>query len=156
MLPYSYARSEASMPKSTHNKQTRTPAEWLELMNRNVIEGMARIALGDVPCGICRGAGVTRYQPARGQDKLLERTCESCYGSGKEKISPELSGQMYAQLAKYVYPQLMQMEVRTDPATAAPALQIVFVEPKRPCRRLLRHRTPLILGNQWLSCPGVL
>ena len=56
------------------------------------------------------GAGETKYQPAHGHDKLLERTCESCYGSGKEKISPELKARMYAELAQYVRPKRKAIE----------------------------------------------
>lgn len=59
-----------------------------------------------VPCGVCMGAGKTKYRA--GADK--ERTCESCYGSGKEKISPELSGRMYAEIAQYVLPKRKAIE----------------------------------------------
>ncbi len=49
-------------------------------------EVAAMIAKGELPCMVCRGKGKTKYQPARGEIK--ERTCESCYGSGREKIAP--------------------------------------------------------------------
>jgi DnaJ-class molecular chaperone len=86
-------------------------------LNCDPIEGMAKIAAGDVPCGTCHGKGKTKYQAAKGEAKLLERTCESCYGSGKEKISPELKGRMYEQLAKYKHPQLKAIEHSGEIAT---------------------------------------
>jgi len=43
---------------------------------------------GKLPCGVCRGKGKTKYQPAKGENRLLERTCQSCYGSGFERLSP--------------------------------------------------------------------
>ena len=44
---------------------------------------------GQVPCGVCRGKGKTRYQAAHSNDKTFERTCMSCYGSGFERLSPD-------------------------------------------------------------------
>ena len=33
-----------------------------------------------------------------------------CYGSGKEKISPELKGRMYAEIAQYALPKRKAIE----------------------------------------------
>lgn len=74
-------------------------------------EYSARIVIGDVPCGVCHGIGATKFQPARGQQKLSKRTCESCYGSGKERLSPELRQKADAELLKYCEPQLKAIEV---------------------------------------------
>ncbi|MBZ5607253.1 MAG: hypothetical protein LAP38_03275 [Acidobacteriia bacterium] len=95
--------------KGTPNKLTREAIEILERLGCNPIEGMARIAQGDVPCRVCRGKGKTLYQPARGKE-LAERTCESCYGRGLEIITPELSGKMYAELAQYIFPKRKAIE----------------------------------------------
>jgi hypothetical protein len=95
--------------KGAPNKLTREAIEILERLGCNPIEGMARIAAGDVPCRVCRGKGKTLYQPAHGKE-LAERTCESCYGSGMEIITPELSGKMYAELANYIYPKRKAVE----------------------------------------------
>jgi len=95
--------------KGTPNKLTKEAIEILERLGCNPIEGMAKIAAGDIPCRVCRGKGKTLYQPARGKE-LAERTCESCYGSGKEIITPELSGKMYAELANYIYPKRRAIE----------------------------------------------
>lgn len=72
----------------------------------------AKIASGDVQCGVCHGKGSTKFQPAHGQSKLADRTCESCYGSGKERISPELKQKAADSLGKYCQPQLKQIEVQ--------------------------------------------
>src|SRR5215831_4695347 len=71
---------------------------------------MARIAENDLPCGVCRGSGKTKYQPKREAKEYLERICESCYGSGKEACSPELRGKMYSELAQYIAPKRKAVE----------------------------------------------
>jgi hypothetical protein len=95
--------------------------------NEDALEEMRRIARGDVPCGVCHGKGKTKYQPARRSEngewivsdpdagKLAERTCLSCYGSGKEIISPELKAKMWGEIAKYERPQLKAVQVNGDP-----------------------------------------
>jgi hypothetical protein len=87
------------------NKRTQEAQAIMERLGLDPLEGMIKIVLDDVPCLTCRGAGTTKYQPANGKDKLLERTCKSCDGSGKEKISPELKGKMLTELAQYKYPK---------------------------------------------------
>ena len=66
------------------------------------------------PCGVCRDSGRTNYQP-RGENKELgERTCESCYGSGRENCSPELRGKMYSELAQYIAPKRKAVEINAE------------------------------------------
>ncbi len=48
--------------------------------------------------------------PEATEQKSGERTCQSCWGSKLEKISPELKHAAYKELAKYTYPQLKQIE----------------------------------------------
>ena len=67
------------------------------------------IASGEVPCGTCHGKGVTKVKAANGT--FFDRTCESCYGSLLEKVTPDLRGKMYAELAKYRHPQLKSVEM---------------------------------------------
>lgn len=90
-------------------KIEQTAAEICSGMQHSPILGMIKIARGDVPCAVCHGAGKTKFQPLNG-DEPGERTCQSCWGSGKEAISPELRGKMEAELAKYVHPQLRSIE----------------------------------------------
>ena len=96
--------------QGTPNRRNLEVQELLARLDCDPIEGMVLIAQGKVPCGVCMGAGKTKYQPAHGHDKLLERTCESCYGSGKEKISPELKGRMLAEIAHYHRPKRKAIE----------------------------------------------
>ncbi len=96
--------------KGTLNRLNSEANQRLAELDCDPIEGMVKIALGEVPCSVCRGKGRTKYQPAKGKDKLAERTCESCYGSGKEIISPELKGKMFAELAQYVAPKRKAVE----------------------------------------------
>lgn len=81
------------------------------------IERMARIADGNVPCGVCMGTGFTKYQPGTaledaltGETVLKERRCQSCWQSGKEKISPELRGKMLEILSRKIHPDLKAVE----------------------------------------------
>lgn len=80
------------------------------------IERMALIADGNVPCGTCHGLGKTKYQSGTqidgedGEYVLAERRCQSCWGSGKEKISPDLRGKMLDALSKKIHPDLKAME----------------------------------------------
>jgi hypothetical protein len=71
-------------------------------------EGMAHIAMNNLPCGVCRGTGKTRYK--RDDGELHERVCQSCYGTLYEACSPEVRGKMYTELAKYCAPQLKAIE----------------------------------------------
>src|SRR5215469_2800753 len=79
-----------------------------------VTHSQVRIAENDLPCGVCRGTGKTKYQPKREQKEYLERVCESCYGSGMENCSPELRGKMYSELAQYIAPKRKAVEVNTQ------------------------------------------
>lgn len=118
----------AGRKKGTPNVLTRTATEIMARLGHDPIEGMVLIAMGEVPCSVCHGKRKTKYQPANGEDKLLERTCQSCYGSGKEKISPELKGKMEAELAKYRYPTLRQIEHTGNTPNERRDVQIIFIE----------------------------
>lgn len=63
--------------------------------------------LGLRPCPNCNATG---WLSEATEQKSGERTCQSCWGSKLEKISPELKHAAYKELAKYTYPQLKQIE----------------------------------------------
>ncbi len=63
-------------------------------------------------CSVCRGKGKTEFQPARGASGI--RRCQSCWGSGKETISPELRVNTSLQLLNYGYPKLQAIEHTGD------------------------------------------
>ena len=118
--------------KGTPNKETRTLQEKLDSLGCDPIEGMALIASGKVPCGVCHGEGKTRYK-VPGTNKVGERLCESCYGTLLEHISPDLRGRMYAEIAQYLLPKRKALEVTG--ADGGP-LQVTLAEVIRARRQL--------------------
>ncbi len=104
--------------------------EYLESAGFNPFEVLMEIALGNLPCNVCRGKGKTRYQAGTGREKTFERTCQSCYGSGFERISPADRARASSELAKYVQPQMKQIDVQG--AGGGPVhsrLELVLVRP---------------------------
>lgn len=119
-------------PKGVPNKRTLEIEERLANMGCHPLEGMAMIASGDVPCGTCHGGLKTRYRLPEGHhakscavnkramavvpkcdcEGIGLRTCESCYGTNKERVTPQLRAQMYAELAQYVAPKRKAIEVK--------------------------------------------
>ncbi len=93
----------------------RPPQKTLALINNQTLE-----------CGVCRGSGVTKYQPKRqsGVDlsnpesiadwaegkfapepeelELKERKCQSCYGSGFERLKPAEVERAASSLLKFL------------------------------------------------------
>jgi hypothetical protein len=106
--------------------------EILARMEFDPIEFMIEIAQGKLPCGACHGAGVTKFQPARGQQKLAERTCESCYGSGKERVTPDLRGRMAEQVARYAYPTYKQIDHNGAPPGSVSIQKVLVLLPGQP------------------------
>lgn len=90
---------------------------------------MALIASGEVPCGTCHASGKTRYR-IPGTDKVGERLCESCYGTLLEKVTPQLRGQMYAELAQYVAPKRKAIEHSAAEGQDIPTWVVVRPQPK--------------------------
>ncbi len=53
--------------KGTPNKSSASVREKLERLSCDPIEGMATIAMNNLPCGVCRSEGRTRYRLPDGQ-----------------------------------------------------------------------------------------
>ena len=83
--------------KGTPNKKTAAIAERLERLGCDPIEGMAKIALGDVPCLACKGEGSVRWS---GSDAAYR--CDACNGGGRDAVPIELRAKMMVELAQYV------------------------------------------------------
>jgi hypothetical protein len=83
----------------TPNKATADVKAKLAAMGADPIRGMALIAMGEVPCVQCKGGAPD---------------CPRCHGTGQEPISAELQGRMWAELAKYVAPQMRSTETKID------------------------------------------
>lgn len=120
--------------KGQPNRATVDIVEKLQRLGCDPVAGMASIADNNLPCGVCRGTGVTRYAlpeaqqgdcdrcaPANRKNCLWcsgtgiktigERTCQSCYKTLFEAVSPELRGKMHAELTQYILPKRKALEV---------------------------------------------
>lgn len=69
-----------------------------------------QIMRNELPCTVCRGKGMTRFQPGGGKDPT-ERVCQSCWGSGMEQLDPELIAKVTMEEKKYHLPQRKAIEV---------------------------------------------
>ena len=101
---------------------------------------------GKVPCGVCHGKGKTKYQPRRKKidgmwvdtvseseerdPKLAERTCQSCYGSGLERLSPAERLRAALELIEYGYAKKKAIEVTNPDGTLRPSWEVVILETK--------------------------
>ena len=79
------------------------------------IEGMAMIMMQRCLCPTCGGALQARYSIGRfgiylDPDQGATMTCRTCWGTGREPISPELRGKMAAELAQYIAPKRKALE----------------------------------------------
>lgn len=120
----------------TPNKGNQTAQEVLARLGHCPYEGMALIAMNEVPCGECRGTGRKRYKlpdalqnrpcpcikdakpnpqcrdcSGLGVKLSSERECQSCWGDLYEACSPELRGKMDAELGQYVGSKRKAVEV---------------------------------------------
>ena len=66
----------------------------------NPIEGMAYIAMGNVPCPICHAVGVN----------MQGQRCSSCKGTGRDIVPTKLRAEMFKELATYVAPKRRAIE----------------------------------------------
>lgn len=138
-------RPGSGRPKGSICKATQDVLATAARLKCNPFEVMAWIVKGELPCSVCRGKGKTQYQPSRetrlidgmrvlvvnaeGEAKLKERTCLSCYGSGKEIIAPELRGKMAGELANYLAPKRKAIEhTGSDGGPVQAAVTVKFVK----------------------------
>lgn len=106
--------------KGTPNRRSKDIADTLKRLGCDPIEGMARIAIADIPCLVCEGSKKAKYSldsdgkgyrvfvfdPENGKDTW----CRRCLGKGVEPITPELRGKMNAELAQYIHPKRKAIE----------------------------------------------
>lgn len=88
-------------PVGSPNKRSGMLRDRLKAMGCDPVEITARIAMNDVPCGVCRGKLKTKYRIPESDD-LAERVCMSCYGTGMESVNPELRFKASAELLSYI------------------------------------------------------
>ena len=103
----------------TPNRDTQRVFEILDKLGVDPIEGMARIAIGDVPCFECVEPHMTQIRTVVGLEEGQEQVplpaadpgCPRCKGKGKEQVSLDLRANMHRQLAGYTYPARRAVEV---------------------------------------------
>src|SRR5689334_10116780 len=98
-------RKTGGRRRGTPNRRTGEVAERLAALGCDPIEGMARIAMGDVPCPACDGSGM-----GGGNHGEPAEPCPACQGRGKELVRADLRARMLAELAGYVYPKHKAVE----------------------------------------------
>ena len=90
-------------------------------------ERLRQIVEGRLPCQKCHGKGKTKYQA--GEGKVFERRCESCYGEGLEKLSPELIAKVALAFRREFVPELKAIEHRgPDGGPVQAAITVRFVK----------------------------
>ncbi len=120
-----------------------TAAHLMSRVDCDPITIMARIALNEIECSTCRGKLHTKYVLPDGQHTkacpgtsvdcnchgIGERICQSCFGTGMEKVPPQLRYQAASELAKYKHPQFKQIENRESESNERQSIEIVLVRP---------------------------
>lgn len=108
-MPVPKGQRYGGRQKGTLNKRTIDVRATCERLKCNPFELFATVVNGDLPCSVCFGKGKSKYKDAFGN--LHDRTCESCYGTLKEKISPGDRIRAATELAQYLMPKLKAIEV---------------------------------------------
>lgn len=115
--------------KGSLNKHTRVMKDLLEGIVEKGKSYVDQVLEGKVPCGVCAGKGKTRYQAAHGDDRTFERTCQSCYGSKFERLSPETRLRAALDAIEYGHPKRKAIEVTGKDGGAIQAkLEVVFIK----------------------------
>jgi hypothetical protein len=123
----------AGRKKGTPNSATVELNALLYGMGCDPKQRLALVAMGELPCTVCRGSGRTKYKHIAkdGAEQILDRICESCYGTLKEKISPDLIFRASAELLQYQLPKRKAVELTgADGAPLDNRMTVVFVEAK--------------------------
>lgn len=137
-------RKKGSINRKTKLKQKLTSGLPVE-------KGVAFAELvldGKVPCGVCHGKGKTKFQPKRKKidglwvdgvsdmeetsQKLGERTCQSCYGSGLERLSPGERLRAALELIEYGYAKKKAVDITNSDGSMRPSWAVVVPDVINP------------------------
>ena len=111
----------------TPNKRTTIKQALLEIGDMP-IRVLKAVAEGDLPCGTCRGSGRTKFQPrSKDSDEPGERTCQSCWGSGKERITTTQRTDAAKEILQYQEPKRKALEV-TGADGGPVSIKVTYVE----------------------------
>ena len=119
-MPFEKGRKKTGgRQKGAVNKVQANAQVLLDSMGCNPIQGMARIAQGDVQCLACSGKkkaicpdcknGCDGICKACNGKKKIE--CLNCHGTGSEPISLNLRAAMLKELANYYSPKLSATKI---------------------------------------------
>src|SRR4051812_40627270 len=95
-----------------------------------------------MPVGLPHHGGRSGF--SRDPDHGAEMTCRTCWGTGREPISPQLRGKMAAERAQYIAPKRRAVE-HTSPE-GAPAYVIWGAEPEKTSEEWKRRNNPDLKG----------
>lgn len=117
--------------KGTPNKVNAAVSEKLARWKCDPFHVLAKIAMGDLPCGTCYGKGRTKFQSGS-SDFPGERICQSCWGSRRERITTAERSRAAAELTEFVAAKRKAVEVTgADGGPLDMVLEVVFVEAGR-------------------------
>lgn len=111
-------------PPGSKNKVPQQFREALRPITEKGLQLCEDILLNKLPCSVCRGELKTSYKLPDGE--IGTRLCESCYGSGYEKLSPELRARVALELLQYQAPKLKAVE-HSGEAQSGPKTEITVV-----------------------------
>lgn len=103
-------RANAGRPKGRIDKRTSGIRERLIQLKCDYVQYLALTVNNQVECGVCRGKGKTQFQPANGETASKERTCQSCWGSGLERLAPKERAWAAGELMQYCEAKLKQVD----------------------------------------------
>ncbi len=113
--------------KGVPNRRTSTIRERLRLLKCDYIAYLAQTVNNEVICGTCRGKGKTEFQPNHGEKPGI-RTCQSCWGSGLERLAPKERAWAAGELMQYCEAKLKQVDHTSSDGSNRP-VWVVNVAP---------------------------
>lgn len=96
----------------TPNKPTQLLRERLAAIGCDYVGFLALTVKNEVPCGVCRGTGRTKFKSTSGKPAVRE--CQSCWGDKLERLDPKLRVQAAATLMEYCEAKRKAVEVTGD------------------------------------------
>ncbi len=114
--------------KGQLTKSRQAVIDRIEELGCDLVGYLTLTVKNEVPCGVCRGTGKTKYQA--GQDKVRQRDCQSCWGSKLERLKPSERADAAGLLMKYCYPAMQSIEVSNPDGTLRPSWEVVILEAK--------------------------
>lgn len=103
-------RAGGGRKKGVPNKLTAQARDALGPLIGKARETAEQILSLTLACSVCRGKGKTEFQPKGDNAAPGIRRCQSCWGSGKEQISPELRARIAIDVLDYGHPRLKAIE----------------------------------------------